>query len=420
MKLKILILIILIIPNVLAISTDLKQTYQPQETIIIKLTGNIRSPISNQDIELRRNHILVPFEYNIKKISGDYYLWGISPLNKNNYTLHINDVQTTFAGSPITEDFKQNFTVQGDLSLYSLKPGFFIKSIGEPLDFTITLNSDQDQEIESDFPFQQIFNLSPGVNQISLQTINSSPGFRTIQFGIFSIPVLLIDNSNPPPQSSMLSFFPTIIQSKILIGESQIYPIRILNEDSTSATNIQLNFNTNIFEITPSTIPEIQPNSSFEFNVTLKTQDQDVFEIISFSHNNNLTEIQLNITYTQNLNETGTPYLENVTQSGYFCSELSGDFCKADETCTTELISAKDGQCCTGKCQATDSKTSSLAWIGWILGIVVLIILIWVFIKYKKSKSNIDKTNPLDKKIKLSDAKSSPPIKTKLDLKKST
>jgi hypothetical protein len=398
----ILIFAIFLTPLVFAISTDMKEIYQPGETMILEISGNILQPISNQDIILKKTNSpgipSTPFIYNVKKIAGKYYLWGTVPTDKENYTLHIKNIATTQSGSVTFQDFNQSFSVSGELISYSITPGFNTVILGEDLDFNINLNNDSSETINSDFPSEQTITLTPGQNSVILPTRGSPPGFRRIQLGIYSIPIQIFQPTINPPliNKPSIRIIPHKIDSIILFGETQVYPFTIINDGKSEVTDLVLNYDLELFEIKPSTIGTILPNETKEFNITLKNQDP-VFENIILTSSSFSRSLLINITYTQNQSEVGTPYLEeNSTGQGFYCAELGGVFCSADETCSAETIEALDGSCCTGSCNL-ESDSSSFVWIGWSLSVLILIILIWVFMKYKKQKKS--KVNPMQKRI---------------------
>lgn len=388
----------LIIPSTYAISTDLKETYQPGETLIIEISGNILQPISSSDIEFKRGHILVPFSYDIKRIGDRYFLYAILPATENNYTLFINNIQTTISGNPAIINFNQSFSISGELISYSVSPGFFITS--KDIQFIIRLNKDLPETISLDFPAEHQIVLQPGENIIDLSISSVESGFRKINLGIYQIPLLILDETSSGFTQQNINPFPPKIESIILSGKKETYPFKIINSGNFPASNFEFIFNPDIFEINPSTISTITPNSSIEFNLTIKTINVPIYENITISSGDYSRDLIINISYTENESETNTPYLEAYEEnSGYYCSELSGVFCSADEVCSSSPISALDGQCCTGTCDA--QSETSYAWIGWVIGVIILIVLIWIFFKYKKSgKKGNDKLNDLMNKTK--------------------
>src|SRR3989344_2841966 len=98
-----------------ALSSNLKQTYLPSETAIGKISGSVLEPISERQIKVKRGNQDVGVEYGLKKIGGNYFVWFISPVTKENYTFIIEDVITTVNGVPKVMDYVHEFKVDGEI-----------------------------------------------------------------------------------------------------------------------------------------------------------------------------------------------------------------------------------------------------------------------------------------------------------------
>src|SRR3989344_8920168 len=120
------ILLISNIYGVMAISSDLKASYDGGETMIGEISGEILENIKPEQVEFKRNHIAVPVKYDIKKLADKYYIWAIAPINQNNYSLVINGISTMVNGKVEQIDFINNFSVSGNLTDYSIEPGFIL------------------------------------------------------------------------------------------------------------------------------------------------------------------------------------------------------------------------------------------------------------------------------------------------------
>ena len=98
---KVLIIIFLIVfalfvlPNALAITTDLQDDYARSESMIIQITGSILEGINKNQVEFSRGNVLVSLDYGIEKINGKWYVWAIAPSNEGNYTFRLKDIATT-------------------------------------------------------------------------------------------------------------------------------------------------------------------------------------------------------------------------------------------------------------------------------------------------------------------------------------
>lgn len=182
--------------NAGAISTDLKESYEAGETMIIKILGVVSEPIGLQDVIFKRGHVAISLDYDVRKISDNYYIWAIAPLSENNYTLEITNVATIISGEAKEINYEQNFSVLGNLTDYSIRPGF----IYSEKDFTITalLNEDNAKTISVDFPDEREISLIPGQNTISFSLKNlNDAGFYNITIGKYVLPAYLIANKTP-------------------------------------------------------------------------------------------------------------------------------------------------------------------------------------------------------------------------------
>ena len=227
------ILIIFLIPPAFAISTTMKPIYQPGETLIIEIQGNILEPIQFEDIELKRNNVQVPWEYDVKKLGSKYFLWGIVPDNENNYTLYINNIAATSEGKVKYIDYNQSFSTQGELIPYSIKPGIILTSTAE-FEIIAILNRDIPEMIKTNFPEEREFLLNPGENKIKFSAKSVEQGFYTIEIGIYSIPILTTKKQDELIILPKLRFFPKSIESTILLNDNRIYPFSIINADRKS------------------------------------------------------------------------------------------------------------------------------------------------------------------------------------------
>ena len=176
-----------------AISTNLKDSYQPGETIIAEISGSILEPITDTNMELRREYILVPFDYEVKKLGDKYYFWMLSPVQQMNYTLKIKDITTYVSGNIKKIDYEKNFSVLGNLSDYSIKPG--VVSTDKNFEIKVQMNEDNEKSITLKFIEETTYLLKPGENIIkfSVADINES-AFYNISVGRYEVPAYIKAN----------------------------------------------------------------------------------------------------------------------------------------------------------------------------------------------------------------------------------
>ncbi len=179
--------------NVSAISTDIADSYLPKETVITEISGSVLELIPAANVELRRGHILVPFDYEIKKLGEKYYLWFLAPEQSTNYTLRIKEITTYVSGNIKRIDYEKNFSVSGNLTDYYVKPGFILTD--KDFEFKVQLNEDRDKNIEIKFIEEIEHVLKPGENTIkfSLTSINET-GLFNVTMGRYILPVYIKTN----------------------------------------------------------------------------------------------------------------------------------------------------------------------------------------------------------------------------------
>ena len=405
MKKLLLIFAILLLPLTSAISTDMKAIYQPGETLIAEISGNILSPIKIENIELKRGHVQVPWQYDTKRIREKYFIYGLLPYTENNYTLFIKNIATTVNGIVTEIDFNQSFMTTGEVIPYSIEPGFAI--LKEEVEFNIFLNKDSQETITIDFPEPYQIILNPGENTIKLANFSVEPGFRKINMGMYSVPVFITGESDKKGVQILfpeIRIFPTALDSILLFDEIKTYPFKIINVGEKGVSDLYFDYNQEIFMIEPDPIKLkfIAPNETLNLNLSLKKYNEPIQEVIKLKAGNALIEFPVNIDYTEEQSKTETPYLkEDISKVvGYYCEELDGTSCTADEVCDGEIVSTLDiSNCCVGSCANAESESegSNLSWIGWLLGAIVFIVIIIIARRYFKTRKN--KENPLERRL---------------------
>jgi len=187
-----LVLSVLSLNAVSAISTSINDSYSPGETAITAISGNILEPIESGNVILtKKGHIPVPFDYEIRKLGENYYLWFITPQQADNYTLSIRNITTTIAGKVDKIDYEKNFSLSGSLSDYSVKPGLI--STEKDFQIKVQLNEDNNKEIYLNFIEEANTTLKPGENilKFSISDVNES-GLFNLTIGKYNLPVFVV------------------------------------------------------------------------------------------------------------------------------------------------------------------------------------------------------------------------------------
>ena len=102
------------------------------------------------------------------------------------------------------------------------------------------------------------------------------------------------------------------------------------------------------------------------------------------------------INFTENEDNVVNDIDDDNGEVGFSCADLDGIICSAGETCDGDTIRTKDANaevsCCLGICQES-TNTSNPFW-GYIIIAVLSVLVLFVIIKYRKTKSE---SNPMKK-----------------------
>ncbi len=418
------------IGDVYALTSNLRESYLPGESAIIELSGVVLEDIGHDQIRLKRGHVDIGVEFDIKKLEGRYYLWFIVPKQVGNYTLVIEDVVSMVGGEPSVIDYSKDFSVAGDLIEYSIKPGFVYTS--RDFEITALLNWDNSKSVSVDFPAVHDVVLQPGENTLRF-SIADVVGTKLIiiKIGDYDIPAYIIGKreivnktvdgniSNETlaldddvgeeggvivepvlTREPRFSFEPRVIRSTVLLsGTPPVYQFRILNQGEDGISNLILGYKRGLFSIYPLGNISVGVNNSAQFNLSLKNApDKEIREVIRGRVGNYSAYLLIKINVTEFENQTSTSYIkknESGESSLYYCSELSGKLCGGGEVCSVAEVSSIEGECCVGNCIERE-EGGSRSWIGYLILVVIVLVLIVIFVKYRKIKPD---TNPLATKV---------------------
>lgn len=391
--------LILVVPFSSSITSDMQAEYSQDETVVVKISGNILEPISKEQVEFKKENVRVPFSYDIKKLGdGKYYLWFVTPSNvekqnnSQNYTLLIKGISTTLNGLTTKLNFSQNFSVSGKFSDYYIEPGFVFTK--EDFKIDVTLNRDDDTNIDIDFPYQHTITLAPGKNTINFPIKDlSGTAFLLLKVGQYTFPAYIIKNQSEVVKSRYIDVLPFRIDAVRSFNDDNLYyQFNVKNIWQKNIDNLYVQYNNSIFSLTPDNKRRLGINETASYNIQLKsTSNKNIHEIIYIkSDENNISyAMPIEVIYMSNVSalnsSAGTG--NNVSDGLYTCSELLGKVCSAQEECSGETQVSKDGICCKGTCKQAN-QSSSKAWIGYLIAAIVLIGVIFIYFKYKGVKND--------------------------------
>lgn len=381
-----------------AITDNAKAVYSPEETMIVKLSGNILEPITLEQIEFYRGHVLISREYDVKKLGDNYYFWAISPLEENNYSFVIKDLATTVNGKTTKVNYEKNFSVEGNLTDYLVNPGIIYSD--KDFSINVRLNEDVDKIVDINFPINARYLLKPGDNEIKFSISNFvGENLTTLQIGKYSIPAYL-KGHEPIEYKPLFLFNPRRIESTILISDNISLPIVVINTGNGKADELIVQYNSKVFSLDNNKYTDVSPGESIELNLRFNKEfiselsESSLSENLSILYDNRSLSIPIDISFTKNQTKinNGSSFNPNYL---LLCLEMNGTKCPSGSTCSIGQISAKDGLCCKGQC-SQQKGNSGKVWLGF--GILVLIVAIVIVFLLKYHKAGLVK-NPIQREI---------------------
>ncbi len=396
-----------------AIDIGLREEYSKRESAIGEISGVVLGDINSANVFLKKANLEIPFEYGVVKIEGKYYIWIITPAESGNYSLIIEDVLIFADGEQKIVDLKKDFHVGENLSDYNIKPG----AINTNKDFEIDsfLFEENEIEIETNIPYSMSLKLRPGQNKIKFY-VSEIEGIKSenMQFGKYQIPAYIIGtkkttntsvennqtNSSSPGQETNQSsgsndtvsiwkeliLAPELIRSKNIRGEPSRFYFTINNPSNISRL-VSIGYDPEKIILRANRTFYLGDNESKKIEFYPRNYSEELNEKITLNGEWGKRELSVEISFTENESEVLTEVLKNSSkESLYYCSELGGSECSAEQTCSSEETMSLDGSCCLDECVALEEQGS---WTGYIIAGVLIVILIIVFLKYRKTGKTI-------------------------------
>ncbi|MBI3334657.1 hypothetical protein HYZ97_04165 [Candidatus Pacearchaeota archaeon] len=378
MKWMLLIPLFLLLTGTHALSTNLKQVYDSQETISIKISGQVLEPLASGQIEFRRGHVLIPFEYGLELFNDEYYLWAVAPINASNYTLVIKNIATSVNGMQKTITYSQNFSITGNLTAFTVKPGV----IRAQEKFTLEIISHRDEPFSLliTYPEEQTVTIKPGKNLITISAGDTS-GISSISLGPYTFPVY---SSGLSVSANRLVFFPEYLEDIYLPDRaSPSYSIILRNTHNRSIEDIELVYTRDIFVISPDKPFTLESDEQQTLNISLRRGfNGSINEVIyarsaDSSYSSSLL-VRLEL-------ENGIPFNRTSNQTLFYCEELGGSICGANTICSSNPVSSLQGACCLDVCTELGDSDEGINWTGYLVAAIALVLVIIIYLRYRKT-----------------------------------
>ena len=286
------ILILLLTTLVSAINFEMKDTFNREEVLMAKISGNFVDSPLQQNIYFYRGHVRIAISPFIAKIDSDYYLFAhLSGKTFGNYSIVIKDTSYRKEGKIIREDLVKNFTITEKIADFIIDKGFVdtkddfyieIENLLEE-DLSITMNiitlSGLEEGITShkeDTNYELI--ISQGLEKINFKTDIIEPSTKLIQFASkntsYTIPASLFKDKPLESKSFAFEINPSELELTMNITSQRNKLIYIYNKATGTLTDIQLRLSDSLkpyVTISKDSFLRILPENNIHFNMTIIT-----------------------------------------------------------------------------------------------------------------------------------------------------
>jgi len=384
----VLLLVLISLTFVSAIETSLKQEYRTGETLIASFSGF--SSMESENILFYSGRAFTPLVYGLAKIQDRYYLYAQLPFEEKNLTLKILQAKFLEQGQEVSRDLEYNFLVSGNISDFSVNPGFIITN----KEFQITIrNYDRQSEISTSFQgIVSSYSLIIGEEKTLTFPISGNTSFQFLTISsqdlTYGVPVQIFKNQSIE-KPKLFKFTKSFIELTTLKDSPMHYGVYLMNAGDEDLHDIEISLSSDAIEFSPRRIDLLHSGEVTEINLTINLEESKNITVWATSENKTI-ETFLFIQVTDNRTEfqqivNDTPYVYQQTES---CSSLNGRICLSTESCSLPEKITIDGLCCLGYCQVASSGSST--WL-YIIIIIIALALIGFFVyrnlKIKKQTS---------------------------------
>ncbi len=382
-----------------------KEEFSQGENFLSLISGNFIDRITNENVFFYREHERIPLVYEILKINEDYYVSALlGDKQPGNYSLVVKNVRYRKGLQETDEDIVKNFTITESTADFYVNPG--VLSVSE--NFSIEVQNLKDKKItigirtpREFYVSEDSFELSSGqakeINfRINKNEIQASSFLEKIEFSSentsYSLPVFVTGLEVAEKSSeSEFRFEPKTINVS-LATNSDVKRIIYLFNEKGNAEKINLSISPNLasyVNVSPLFIDILKNGSAEKIEILFKSgaDEKNITGWITASKENFSTSMTIFLSFIKNFVPEIPETKEGIIIST--CEQLNGTICAEDEKCNEKNIEAKDGLCCLSICEKIP-KSSSGKYLGWGIIIVIILFLIWFFIKYKRTHQNVD------------------------------
>jgi len=401
------------------------------QILIGKIQGVFTNGLSINNIVFYRGNMKIPFNFDLKNIQDDYYLYANSEgKSSGNYTIKIQGASYLQNGKLTTDDILKNFSISNEIVDFSVIPGL----VDSNKDFFITLKNKAENdlkvsmEITSEQKDTREVLLYENGNTLTKEDITLKIGeTRILKFVLgeggksgfynltfisgstrYDIPVYIMSAPNSY-ESNRISWqyyslsFPNL---KIKQGNTEVIGLVNLNQEEIKGISFSVSESLKDYvKILNESVNLKKGLNDIYLNVS-SNQIGEVQGLISAIINQELTSLSLRLSFigenekpkNTSSNQSTTNTNSNLGEVKLSCSSLGGEMCDVGQICGNggKAETSKDDNelefCCVdGECitSSTNIKNTNSK-LGIILIAILILVLIIIFLKFKSAKRPID------------------------------
>lgn len=356
----------------------MKNTVQPGENLVVRISGNFQTPLTVKNIAFLREEYLptTMSPVSLTKVNGDYYFYFNVPLEKvsDNYTLKISGIKYMKQGKWVTTPVEKNFTIINKTVPFTISPAFVVGNNSVTLYLT---NMVSNKDIK-------IYTVNDTKSLIQIKSANSG-SFSKFLSSLFKSNTNNTNSSQPIYKTN----HPATNQTIILKDGAVNQPIKIQAPLNAGFKTINLYYNGKAYGVLA-----YFPNNKTIPITKNKTDNSSVNNTpyVNSSVKNNTNSTLNNQTKKINKTIVKNSDAENCSELNSMKNITSAPMTNNSLSCNGTTYITLSQKCCNGNFVNLNKSSSSGKTVGWILIIAIVIGIIW-FVKKKYSRAKPEKAN---------------------------
>lgn len=393
-NISVLLILLLILPLVSAVDINLKQEFKPGETMLANIEANILTPIKVQDIYFYSGRVQIPILFDVARIGDISYIYAQLPLTERNYTIVIKNLHFYENGIEQVKDIKKDFQVAGNVTDFSVSPGFIIATG----DFSISIESKNKKiELQTTFLEEEKTVEVPAGQKKKILFSHDLKNFTVTQLElsalntVYSIPVAIIPKNDEAPENLTIiksfRFNKDEFEFEVRVGEERTFSIYLQNLGDSKIEDIKIfvsNELKDIIQVSPEEM-DLEAGESNKTLLIIDADDIDEFEGKIYADSENFSTSSDLIIISKDEDEEIAPVEEDD-----ICIIKNGFICESGYTCSVSVVKASDtDECCiNGSCDKKKSYTGTI--IGIVLLLAVAGAVVFLYLRSKKKPESAE------------------------------